>query len=483
MTRAPAHVLAQPPPAGRSAARTRAFLAACVYRRRGWIPIPVGGGDGKKALVPWGDLREDPPTLERLVEWWQMYPDAGVALLTGGGIVVFDVDGPSAEAYLAQQGGIPEGAAVATTPSGRRHVFFKGDLPTARPRGIEACVKGHGGIVVVPPGPGRVWEVPPKGELEPAPQWLHDLATHTAPHRRNGDAGPMVALTEEELSPWREIVRDLRPTKDGAAEGCCPLHDDRKPSFRIFRDRGGYVKGYCWVECENSLTVIGKDAHGKPRVACSMTLNRLRAKVAQRVGVERFEYGALRRGLQDLKLPRRVEAIALAHVSIAQERRLDPWGEVGSGYRVLAKHTGLERVLSGGSLSSGGRTIWRALGEFDAYGGVVKIGTQHEPATGEGELAKRGRPTQTGLGKLAEALAAAGITRTSTLIPLTPEAGRGRHLSPGTKAQVSSSSRGSQMSHTPGQSSVAVFSGVREVQEAPKGAGLVADGVSVRNNG
>jgi len=131
MMRAPAHVLARPLPAGRSATRTRAFLAACVYRRWGWIPIPVGGEDGKEALVPWADLREDPPTMERLVEWWEKYPDAGVAVLTGGGIVVFDVDGPSAEAYLAQQGGIPEGAAVATTPSGRRHVFFEG---TCRPR-------------------------------------------------------------------------------------------------------------------------------------------------------------------------------------------------------------------------------------------------------------------------------------------------------------------------------------------------------------
>jgi hypothetical protein len=177
MTRAPAHVLAQPPPAGRSAARTRAFLAACVYRRRGWIPIPVGGGDGKKALVPWGDLREDPPTLERLVEWWQMYPDAGVALLTGGGIVVFDVDGPSAEAYLAQQGGIPEGAAVATTPSGRRHVFFKGDLPTARPRALKPVSRGMVASSLCRPALGACGRCRPRVNWNPHPNgyttWPH----------------------------------------------------------------------------------------------------------------------------------------------------------------------------------------------------------------------------------------------------------------------------------------------------------------------
>jgi hypothetical protein len=175
--------------------------AALSYAERRWAVFPL---NGKLPRTAHGlkDASTDP---EQIRDWWQRWPDAGIGIATGGGLLVLDVDpdhgGDDALAELERQHGeLPE-TVRAETGGGGTHFYFSanGDLRnTAGRLGEGLDTRADGGYVVAPPSPhpsGRryEWDVgPDEAEPPPPPQWLLELlsATPSTPSSNGADPIP-----------------------------------------------------------------------------------------------------------------------------------------------------------------------------------------------------------------------------------------------------------------------------------------------------
>lgn len=138
---------------------------------RGWAIVPQLPG-AKKPCVRWKPFQERRPTEEELTDWFQRWPDAGLALVLGpvSNVLAIDVDGEEAHQALMQRLGAEPLAPKALSGSRkpyRYHLFFRcPDLPTKAkqtPWHPNLEFRGQGGIVVIPPsqhksGNRYVWE-------------------------------------------------------------------------------------------------------------------------------------------------------------------------------------------------------------------------------------------------------------------------------------------------------------------------------------
>lgn len=131
------------------------------------------------------DASKDPA---KITEWWGMWPDANVAVVTGSvsGLVVLDVDGDQGEASLEalvdKHVELPETLEVLT---GRgRHLYFSSSgavVPNSASKlGPGLDVRGEGGYVVGPPsihmsGRRYAFEVSSPETPAPLPSWLSAL--------------------------------------------------------------------------------------------------------------------------------------------------------------------------------------------------------------------------------------------------------------------------------------------------------------------
>ena len=100
-------------PTAACAGHSPAFRAAIEYRRQGWSVIPQRPST-KRAYVKWKEFQDRRPSEGELRQWWQAFPDAGIAVICGplSGIVVIDVDGPEAGVVLISR--------VGSEPCGRK---------------------------------------------------------------------------------------------------------------------------------------------------------------------------------------------------------------------------------------------------------------------------------------------------------------------------------------------------------------------------
>src|SRR6202000_525968 len=143
--------------------------AALAYSRMRWRIFPchsvVNGtcscgkincfspGKHPRSKKGFKDATHDEATIRR---WWTKYPDANIALATGDGIVVFDIDGEEGfrefAACVAAHGRVPE---TLTSQTGRgAHLLFatRDGAPSVRwaARG-KVQVRGDGGYIILPP--------------------------------------------------------------------------------------------------------------------------------------------------------------------------------------------------------------------------------------------------------------------------------------------------------------------------------------------
>ena len=170
--------------------------ASSVYEliKRGFNVIPIKPNSKEPALDSWKEFQYRKVTDEEIGAWWGMYPQLGVAVVTGtiSGVFVIDVD--------LRKGGSLEGLDVPETltvrsPSGGLHLYFnlpKGEVIRCRTDIIPGIdLKGEGGYVLAPPTAGYSWVNPDKPIADP-PQWLLELI-----HKRPASSSDENADEEE----------------------------------------------------------------------------------------------------------------------------------------------------------------------------------------------------------------------------------------------------------------------------------------------
>ena len=142
------------------------YQVATRYLQRGWPIFPVGGPDGKRPLVAWGQVAV--VTDAQIREWLQSLPMTGWGLPTGSrsGLVVVDVDGGEAPAWA-----VP--TYTVTTPRGW-HLYYATSEPiknSVKALADNVDVRGDGGFVVLPGSrrpDGREY-IEEGGEVAPLP--------------------------------------------------------------------------------------------------------------------------------------------------------------------------------------------------------------------------------------------------------------------------------------------------------------------------
>ena len=250
--------------------------AALVYAARGFSVIPtlekkphfaalrkIGGSPS------WSRFQESPPGTDEIQAWYEVAPEAGVAIITGtaSGIVVADIehdhlDHPVAARILD----VP--TALATTPGGGRHVYFAAPDPlrTLRRNVLDwGDLQADGAYVVAPPDNlRRQWQIS-LGEAPLAPaKLLQELVTPVTPRGISPLEVVGGSVLEGEADALLDRLADWDARTDfveGAAKllaipanpdekfPCIlPGHQpDRRPSANLYRSPGsGHVIYRCW---------------------------------------------------------------------------------------------------------------------------------------------------------------------------------------------------------------------------------------------
>ncbi|MBU1039990.1 MAG: bifunctional DNA primase/polymerase [Proteobacteria bacterium] len=157
--------------------------AALSYAAKGWAVFPC---KDKRPMVRNGFYAGTTDEAQ-IRAWWKEWPDAQIAVRTGSGFWVFDVDAPDGIASLVElekaNGALPR-TREQRTGGGGRHLFFK--MPSEHiirnsasqvAPGID--VRGEGGYAIVPPSShesGKNYEWANDEPIADAPLWLVQAA-------------------------------------------------------------------------------------------------------------------------------------------------------------------------------------------------------------------------------------------------------------------------------------------------------------------
>jgi hypothetical protein len=191
---------------------------ALKYAARGLRVFPCKPA-GKAPATTHG-VKDATLDANKITAWWTAQPTCNIAVATGGGMLVVDVDSLDAEAELRQLetrfGALPP-TIEAITAKGR-HIYLR--YPQTRnvrnstskvAAGID--VRANGGFVIAPPslhpsGKRYCWSVDSSSALAEAPAWLLDLIEAPWAH-----APGIKAPAGTEGVDWADFIRD------GVSEG------------------------------------------------------------------------------------------------------------------------------------------------------------------------------------------------------------------------------------------------------------------------
>jgi hypothetical protein len=157
--------------------------AAKAYAARGWPVFPVS--THKRPLTPHG-LHDATCDADAVSAWWTRWPSALIAIATGepSGIVALDIDLTDKLSGWDSLDDLgcpfaPE-SPMAHTPRGGTHCLFVWPghfVKTIAGRlGPGVDVRGDGGSLILPPGPGRYWDPHynlASVSIAPMPSWMH----------------------------------------------------------------------------------------------------------------------------------------------------------------------------------------------------------------------------------------------------------------------------------------------------------------------
>ena len=127
--------------------------AALEYLDMGFSVIPVRRD--KKPLIKWTEYQARHATESEVISWWEQWPDANVAIITGAisGIFCVDADGPEGCAWVDKH--CPKTGVYSVTSPGKLHSIFKipegSSIKNAVRLAPEVDIRGYGGYFVAPP--------------------------------------------------------------------------------------------------------------------------------------------------------------------------------------------------------------------------------------------------------------------------------------------------------------------------------------------
>lgn len=160
---------------------------ALFYLQQGFSVIPVGWGEGGKGpyLNSWLKYQTELPTEAMVRNWWKIFPDAQIGIVTGkiSNLAVIDIDVDKETGKTGDFSYLPE-TRMAKTGSGGRHFYYRYvDGLNNRIRAKELTdIKGNGGYVIAPPtelSGGRKYEWLNSLDFAPFPVQLFPVSAET----------------------------------------------------------------------------------------------------------------------------------------------------------------------------------------------------------------------------------------------------------------------------------------------------------------
>jgi hypothetical protein len=165
--------------------------AALQYAAYQWSVIPVRPRE-KRPMIRWQEFQHRLANGEEIEGWFERWPDANLAVVTGelSGVVVIDIDprhggDKSLAKWEKQYGKLPE-TVESRTGGGGRHLYFQhpgGEIHNRAGIVDGIDFRGDGGCIVTPPsihssGKAYTWRNghgPGDMELAEMPGWLLGL--------------------------------------------------------------------------------------------------------------------------------------------------------------------------------------------------------------------------------------------------------------------------------------------------------------------
>ena len=179
----------------------------------------------KMPLVPWKPFQQRLPTEQEVTDWFDKWPNANIAIVTGkiSNLVVFDLDSDRAVQYAKNEGGFPDTPKVKTGKGYHYYVRHPGfEVRNDVKKALDIDIRADGGYVVAPPsvhGSGRHYEWEDSAsvfDIEPAPceSWMVHYSKEVA---------------ASSAKPTAKKPEKTRPKDDPAINSTAPK-DAPKPS-------------------------------------------------------------------------------------------------------------------------------------------------------------------------------------------------------------------------------------------------------------
>lgn len=199
--------------------------AALAWAARGFKVFPIAAGTKKPLVADFPAVATcDPDEVRALwtdpvMDGWALPHNVGV--LTGGDLLVLDVDTKRGKPGLASLAALELGEPTLTvrTPSGGQHLYFRTDREVANSAdhpGPGLDVRGRHGYVLAPGSATDVgrYEIERDAAVAAAPP--HLIARLAAPRERADTAAPAADLdTPEAIERAREFLRTREPAVEG----------------------------------------------------------------------------------------------------------------------------------------------------------------------------------------------------------------------------------------------------------------------------
>ena len=204
---------------------TEAIRAALAYAARGWPVFPVRNNpDPAARKVPHTSHGKDDATTDRavIVDWWRRWPSAVASIVTGepSGVIGLDIDIRvlgAADRVRTESGfdGLDElgismlvETPLAHTPRGGCAQLFRWPghfVKTVSGKlAPHVDIRGDGGSLILPPGPGRYWDphLGPDTPIAAMPAWMvvEDATPEPLP--------PKLPLRRQRLTRYAEASLD-----------------------------------------------------------------------------------------------------------------------------------------------------------------------------------------------------------------------------------------------------------------------------------